>query len=98
MLAAALLQDGTHRQPSLAASDDDGVVSLSHKDCYPISYPTEHAETKRANNRGRFAHRAAYSKTVSGGFPLTRVRIPPPPFCDVSGHRRQMSRHIVDTL
>jgi hypothetical protein len=23
---------------------------------------------------------AAVSKTVSGGFPLTRVRIPPPPF------------------
>ena len=28
---------------------------------------------------------------------VSRVRIPPPPLCDVSRHRRQMSRDIVDT-
>src|SRR5205814_7060991 len=39
---------------------------------------------------------AAVSKTVSGGFPPTRVRIPPPPSCDVSGHPGQMCRDIVD--
>src|SRR5438067_13561153 len=33
----------------------------------------------KVRNSGHSAF-AAVSKTVSGGFPLTRVRIPPPPF------------------
>jgi hypothetical protein len=34
---------------------------------------------------GFVAPKITVSKTVSGGFPPTRVRIPPPPSCDVSG-------------
>jgi hypothetical protein len=37
---------------------------------------------------------AAVSKTVSGLIGLTRVRIPPPPLCDVSRHRRLMCREV----
>src|SRR5438067_8621490 len=47
---------------------------------YPISYPTPVAKAESLNRHGQFVGHAAYSKTVSGGFPLTRVRIPPPPF------------------
>jgi hypothetical protein len=47
---------------------------------YPISYPTDHASAENLNEHGRLLVRAAYSKTVSGEFPPTKVRIPPPPF------------------
>jgi hypothetical protein len=41
---------------------------------------------------------AAVSKTVSGEIPLTRVRIPPPPFCEVPVDPGHMSREIPDSL
>jgi len=47
---------------------------------YRISYPTDHASAENLNEHGRLLVRAAYSKTVSGEFPPTKVRIPPPPF------------------
>ena len=44
---------------------------------YPISYPTDHASAENLNKHGSFLARAAYSKTVSGEIPPTRVRRPP---------------------
>jgi hypothetical protein len=41
---------------------------------YPNSYPTAAFTAENLNGYGRLHAHAAYSKTVSGGFPLTRVR------------------------
>jgi hypothetical protein len=65
---------------------------------YPISYPTSVVSAENPNNDGRLPTRAAYSKSVSGEIPPTRVRIPPPPLCDVSGHPGHVCRDIVDIV
>src|SRR5947208_16355614 len=51
----------------------------SEPPAYPISDPTVVARAENLNKHRQSLTHAAYSKTVSGGFPLTRVRIPPPP-------------------
>jgi hypothetical protein len=61
----------------------------------PRAAGTQNASA-RARSGSATRNSAAVSKTVSGEIPPTRVRIPPPPFCCVSGHRRQMCRDIVD--
>jgi hypothetical protein len=47
---------------------------------YLMSYPTNVAGIENFNEYGRSARSAAYSKTVSGEIPPTRVGIFPPPF------------------
>src|SRR5271156_6378832 len=87
------------QQAALAVSGANrrDVHSPTHS---PGAFPacrTRRNRSPRAKYCDRERLNAAVSKTVSGEIPPTRVRIPPPPFCDVARHRRQMSQDIVDT-
>src|ERR1700722_5407150 len=66
---------GIKRRPSVAPCERS-VSSL------PPPFPTRGTRhARKPNKHGRFFGHAAHSKTVSGEIPPTRVRIPPPPFC-----------------
>jgi hypothetical protein len=68
-------------------------ITSSTRDC-PNHCPTERRGRANLAYLSQFQAPTGRSRKPLCGFAVPRVRIPPPPRCDVSGHRSHMSRDI----
>jgi integrase len=81
-----------------AAARLDAYLAAEEIFCLPQFLPHRPRRSRNPQQTRAISRACAGLENRFGEIPPTRVRIPPPPFCDVSGHPGHMCRDIVDIV